>query len=79
MLLDLSESQDAWVELQGLKKLQVSQGSTVELLDSGAPVVTLSDAKKMIYAPHAWSQVTVIDKYALAANILLANSRKDMD
>ena len=29
MLLDLSESQDAWVELQGLKKLQVSEGSQV--------------------------------------------------
>jgi hypothetical protein len=79
MLLDLTESQDAWIELQGYKKIQVSEGSTVELLESGVLIVTLSDAKKMLYAPHVWLQVTVIDKYALAANILLANSNNEMN
>ena len=77
MDIKLTDGQDAWIELNGYKELHLTTGSDFKVTDSGLLIITISDAKCLIYAPHTWKKISIVDKYALASNILLANTILD--
>jgi len=61
ILIDILQSQNAWVELPHSQKLRVPEGSSLEFLESGLLIVKIGDAKLIFYSPHAWLQATIVE------------------